>query len=72
MKEQNPQREEREEFRELLKTYENFKNGQNHSFIEEESFEKIIEYYQEKEVFKSPLDPPEMGGRRFLLWGFSL
>ena len=40
MKEQNPQYEEREEFRELLKTYENFKNGQNHSFIEEESFEK--------------------------------
>lgn len=46
----NPQsRENREEIKELLKRYENLKNGRQHSFIEEESFEKIIEYFQEKE-----------------------
>jgi tetratricopeptide (TPR) repeat protein len=65
MKEKNPQREEREEFRELLKKYENFKNGQNHSFIEEESFEKIIEYYQEKEDFSNAMEAAEIGGDQF-------
>ena len=49
MKENNPYREDREQLRELLKQYENFKNGRSHSFIEEDSFEKIIDYYQEKE-----------------------
>ena len=28
---------------------ENLKNGRQHSFIDEDSFEKIINYYQEKE-----------------------
>lgn len=65
MKEKNPQWEEREEFRELLKKYENFKNGQDHSFIEEESFEKIIEYYQEKEDFSSAMEAAEIGGDQF-------
>jgi tetratricopeptide (TPR) repeat protein len=46
---ENPYRENREEIRELLKRYENLKNGRQHSFIEEESFEKIIDYFQDKE-----------------------
>jgi tetratricopeptide (TPR) repeat protein len=46
---ENPHRENREEIRELLKRYENLKNGRQHSFIEEDSFEKIIDYFQEKE-----------------------
>jgi tetratricopeptide (TPR) repeat protein len=46
---ENPYRENREEIRELLKRYENLKNGRQHSFIEEDSFEKIIDYFQEKE-----------------------
>lgn len=65
MKEKNPEWEEREEFRELLKTYENFKNGQNHSFIEEESFEKIIEYFQEKEDFSKAMEAANIGGDQF-------
>lgn len=65
MKEKNPQREDREEFRELLKKYENFKNGQNHSFIEEDAFEKIIEYYQEKEDFSSALEAAEIACDQF-------
>lgn len=65
MKEKNPQREEREEFRELLKKYENFKTGQNHSFIEEESYEKIVEYYQEKEDFSSAMEAAEIGSDQF-------
>jgi tetratricopeptide (TPR) repeat protein len=46
---ENPYREDREKIRELLRQYENLKNGRQHSFIEEDAFEKIIDYYQEKE-----------------------
>lgn len=46
---ENPYREDREGFRELLKQYENFRTGRNHSFLDEESFEKIIDYFDEQE-----------------------
>lgn len=65
MKEKNPYRENREEFRELLKQYENFKNGKSHSFIEEEAFEIIIEYYQEKEAFSKAMEAAEIAGEQF-------
>ncbi|MFI5134002.1 MAG: tetratricopeptide repeat protein [Chitinophagales bacterium] len=46
---ENPYREDREQIRELLKQYENLKHGRTHSFIEEDAFEKIINYFQDKE-----------------------
>ena len=46
---ENPYQEDREQMRELLRQYENLKNGRSHSFIEEEAFEKIINYFEEKE-----------------------
>lgn len=46
---ENPYQEDREQMRELLRQYENLKNGRGHSFIEEESFERIINYFEEKE-----------------------
>ncbi|MBS1574351.1 MAG: tetratricopeptide repeat protein [Bacteroidetes bacterium] len=46
---ENPYREDREEFRELLKQYENLRSGRNHSFLDEDSFEKVIDYYDEQE-----------------------
>jgi tetratricopeptide (TPR) repeat protein len=46
---ENPYQEDRELIRELLKQYENLKNGHSHSFIDEDAFEKIVDYYQEKE-----------------------
>jgi tetratricopeptide (TPR) repeat protein len=45
----NPYRQDKEEMRELLKQYENLKSGKSHSFIDEDSFERIIDYYEEKE-----------------------
>jgi tetratricopeptide (TPR) repeat protein len=45
----NPYRQDREEIRELLKQYENLRSGKSHSFIDEDSFERIIEYFEEKE-----------------------
>lgn len=45
----NPYRQDKEEMRELLKQYENLKSGRSHSFIDEDSFERIIDYFEEKE-----------------------
>ena len=46
---ENPYQEDRELIQELLQQYENLKNGRSHSFIDEDAFEKIVDYYQEKE-----------------------
>lgn len=65
MKENNPHREDRENIKELLQQYENLKNGRSHSFIEEESFEKIINHYQEKEDIARAMEAAEAGCEQF-------
>ncbi len=57
---ENPYQEDKEQIRELLKIYENLKHGRKHSFLEEESFEKIINYFEEKESFDKALEAAEM------------
>ncbi len=61
----NPLREDREHIRELLKQYENLKNGRSNSFIEEESFEKIIDYYQEKDDLVKAMEAAENGSEQY-------
>ncbi len=51
-----PYRQDREELRELLQQYENLKMGRSHSFIEEDSFEKIIDYFDEKDELVQALE----------------
>ncbi len=41
--------EDKDQMKELLKLYENLKNGYNQSFIEEDAFEKLISYFEERE-----------------------
>jgi hypothetical protein len=53
---ENPYRQEREEMKELLLQYNNFKNGKKFSFIEEESFERIIDYYDENDNLSLALE----------------
>lgn len=65
MKENNPYREDREQIRELLKQYENLRSGLRHSFIDEESFEKIINYYQEKEDLAKAMDAAETASEQY-------
>lgn len=65
MKENSPRRDDREQIQELLRKFENFKNGRSHSFIEEDAFEKIIEYYQEKEDLPRAMEAAEIGGQQF-------
>jgi tetratricopeptide (TPR) repeat protein len=54
-------REDREYLKELLRQFENLREGRSHSFIDEESFEKIIDYFDEKEEFSRALEAANFG-----------
>ena len=58
---ENPFRKNREEITELLNIYENLKNGRSHSFIEEDSFIKIIEYFEDKEQLSKAIEAADNG-----------
>ena len=61
----NPYREDREQIRELLKQYENLKNGRSHSFIDEDAFEKIIDHFQEKDDLAKAMEAAEFGSEQY-------
>ena len=58
---ENPYRQDNEEIRELVKQFQNLKTGQSHSFLDEESFEKIIDYFDDAEDLQQALEAAEMG-----------
>ena len=62
----NPYRQDRDELKELLQQYDNLKKGKNFSFIEEESFERIIDYYDEKEQLALALQAAEYGIEQYV------
>ncbi|MGH2648364.1 MAG: tetratricopeptide repeat protein [Ginsengibacter sp.] len=53
---ENPYRQNREEMKELLLQYNNFKNGRKFNFIEEESFERIIDHFDESDDLASAVE----------------
>ena len=55
MKEQ-PYDEDREHIRELLKQFESLKAGRSHSFLDEDAFDKIINFYEEKEQIEKAME----------------
>jgi len=61
----NPYQEDREQLNELLKQYINLKNGRSHSFLEEDAFEKIIDYFHEKEDNLKAMEAAEFGSEQF-------
>ncbi len=48
-------RQEREEIKELLALYDNLREGRANSFIEQEGFERLIEYFDEKDKLDEAL-----------------
>ena len=54
-----PSRQDREELKALLNQYNNLKAGRSHSLIEEDEFERIIEYFDEKEQLAAALEAAE-------------
>lgn len=51
-----PYRQDREELKELLQQYSNLKEGKSHSFIDEDGFERIVDYFDEKEQLNLALE----------------
>jgi len=64
MKEQS-YHEDREEIKELLRQYQNLKGGRSHSFIEEDDFDRIIDYYDDKDNLGEALQAAEVGLEQF-------
>lgn len=52
----NHYRQDREELQELLRQYSNFKAGKKFDFIEEESFQRLIDYFDENDNLSSALE----------------
>ena len=52
----NEYRKDKEEMKELLRQYANLKEGRAHSFIDEDSFERIIDYYDERDELSTALE----------------
>jgi predicted Zn-dependent protease len=48
-------RQEREELKELLTQYDNLRAGRSNSFLEQEGFERLVEYFDEKDKFEDAL-----------------
>jgi tetratricopeptide (TPR) repeat protein len=58
---ENPFRQDNEEIKELVKQFQNLKSGKGNSFLEEEAFEKIIDYFDDVEDLPQALEAAEMG-----------
>ncbi len=61
----NPFGHEREELKALLQSYSNLKEGNSTGFIEEEGFEKIIDYFDNKEKFQDALEASDFSITQF-------
>ena len=60
-----PYRQDREELKALLQQYENLKTGMPNSFIEEDGFERLIEYFEEKEQYTQGLEAVEYAASQY-------
>lgn len=57
----NPFGEDKDEIRELIRQFQNLKSGRATSFLEEDAFEKIIDYFDDIEDLSQALEAVEMG-----------
>lgn len=57
----NPFGEDKDEIRELIRQFQNLKAGRANSFLEEDAFEKIIDYFDDIEDIPQALEAVEMG-----------
>ncbi len=55
----------REELSELLSQYENLQSGKSHTFLEEEAFERIIDYFDDIEDLPKALEAAKLGTEQF-------
>ena len=60
-----PYRQDKEELKELLQQFENLKSGKSNSFIEEDSFERIIDHFDDKEQLSQALEAADYGTEQY-------
>lgn len=65
MNDNSYQQEGRQDLAELLNQYQNLKTGKSHSFIEEEDFETLIDYFNEKDNNAEAFNASEIGLQLF-------
>jgi tetratricopeptide (TPR) repeat protein len=58
-------RQNREEIQELLHQYDNLKSGKSHYFLEEDAFEKIIDYFDDQEELPKALEATAFAIERY-------
>lgn len=56
----DPYKNDKDSIKELLKQYENLRQGRHSIFLEEESFEKIIDFFDDQEEFGKALEAAEI------------
>jgi tetratricopeptide (TPR) repeat protein len=56
----NPYHRDKDEIRELLNQYQNLRAGKGNSYIDEESFERIIDYFDDSEEIQQALEAAEI------------
>ncbi|MDB5222009.1 MAG: tetratricopeptide repeat protein [Chitinophagaceae bacterium] len=61
----NPYRQDKEGMIELLQQYNNMKQGNGYTFIEEDAFEHLIDYFDEKDDLLSALEAADYGIQQY-------
>ena len=61
----NSYRKDRDEIKELLQQFENLRIGRQHSFLEEEAFERIIDYFDDKDELSKAMEAADLGIEQF-------
>lgn len=64
--------EEFDELRELIQQYENLREGRTHVFLDEDSFEQIIDYFDDQDELNKALQAAECGIEQFPFSAFLL
>ena len=62
---ENPHRQDREGIMELLQQYNSMKQGNGYSFIEEDAFENLIDYFDENDDMASALEAANYGIQQY-------
>lgn len=62
---ENSSSQDKDEIRELLRQFQNLKAGRTHSFLDEDSFEKVVDYFDDVEDLVQALEAAELGIERY-------
>ncbi|MEO6915892.1 MAG: tetratricopeptide repeat protein [Chitinophagaceae bacterium] len=62
---ENPYRQDKDDIKELLASYQNLRAGKSHSYLEEDSFERIIDYFDDAEELTQAMEAVTLAIEQF-------